>query len=126
MNRKEDTARLDGMAYATRRIKASGMEAWEQELAMRGRRDLGIPLMSPQETVIASQKIKEMTIDTVLTMAVMVLHDEFDFGPKRCKRFCDRYNEKTGCLADDLVSWDDMTQTIKDELGLEIDIRLND
>lgn len=33
--RKEDQARLDGMAYATKRIKADGMEVWERELAMR-------------------------------------------------------------------------------------------
>lgn len=124
--RKEDQARLDGMAYATKRIKADGMEVWERELAMRGRHNLALPLMSPQEIVIASQRIKEMTLDTILTMAVAVLHDEFGFGKTRCKRFSERYSKKAECLADDLVSWDDYTQMIKDELDLKIEIRLND
>lgn len=126
MNRKEDQARLDGMAYALKQIEAEGVEAFEKELAMRGRRNPALPLMSPQETVEASQKIKEMTIDTVLTMTVAVLHDEFGFGKTRCKRFSERYTLKTGCLADNLVSWDDYTRMIKDELDLQIDIRLND
>lgn len=125
MNRREDQARLDGMAYALKQIKAGGIEAFEKELRMRGRRDLAIPV-SPKDLVEASQKIKEMTLDTVITMAVAVLHDEWQFGKKRCKQFFDRFHLKASCIASDLVSWDDYTQMIKDELGLQIDIRLND
>lgn len=125
MNRKEDQARLDGMAYALKQIKAEGVEAFEKELAMRGRRNLAIP-MSQADIMAASQRIKEMTLDTVLTMAVAVLHDEFSFGKTRCKRFSERYTLKAGCLADNLVTWDDYTRMIKDELDLQIDIRLND
>ena len=54
-----------------------------------------------------------------------MLHDEFDFGKQRCRRFWDRYTSKTACLMGDLVSWDDYTQMIRDELDLKIDIRLN-
>lgn len=125
MNRKEDTARLDGMAYALKQIKANGVEAFEKELAMRGRRGLAIPV-SQADLVAGSQRIKEMTLDTVLTLAVATLHDEWQFGKKRCKRFADRYSLKAACLADNLVSWDDYTQMIKDELDLKIEIRLND
>ena len=125
MNRKEDTARLDGMAYALKQIKADGIEAFERELKMRGRRDLAIPV-SQADLVAGSQRIKEMTLDTVLTMAVAVLHDEWQFGKKRCKQFADRYSLKASCLADDLVSWDDYTQMIKDKLDLKIEIRLNE
>ena len=125
MNRKEDTARLDGMAYALKQIKANGIEAFEKELRMRGRRDLAIPV-SQADLVAGSQRIKEMTLDTVLTLAVAVLHDEFGFGKKRCKQFSDRYNLKTDCLRSNLVSWQDYTDMIKDELDLKIEIRLND
>ena len=123
--RKEDQARLDGMAYALKRIKAEGVEAFEKELAMRGRRDLAIPI-SQQDIVAASQKIKEMTFDTIMTLAVAVLHDEWQFGKKRCKQFTERFNLKAACLKYDLVSWDDYTRMLKDELDLQIDIRLND
>lgn len=125
MNRKEDNARLDGMAYALKQIKANGVEAFEKELAMRGRRGLAIPV-SQADLMAGSQRIKEMTLDTVLTLAVATLHDEWQFGKKRCKRFADRYSLKAACLADNLVSWDDYTQMIKDELDLKIEIRLND
>ena len=125
MNRKEDQARLDGMAYATQQIERLGLEAFKKELAMRGRRNLA--LAAPLDGILeGSQRIKEMTLDTVLTMAVAVLHDEFGFGKVRCKRFSERYTKKTECLKDNLVSWDDYTQMIKDELDLSIDIRLND
>lgn len=125
MNRKEDNARLDGMAYALKQIKANGVEAFERELAMRGRRGLAIPV-SQADLVAGSQRIKEMTLDTVLTLAVATLHDEWQFGKKRCKRFADRYSLKAACLADNLVSWQDYTDMIKDELDLKIEIRLND
>ena len=125
MKRKEDTARLDGMAYALKQIKADGVEAFEKELRMRGRRDLAIPI-SQADLIAGSQRIKEMTLDTVLTMAVAVLHDEFGFGKQRCKRFSERYSLKADCLADNLVSWDDYTQMIRDELDLQIEIRLNE
>lgn len=125
MNRKEDTARLDGMAYAYKQIKADGIEAFGRELEMRGRRDLFIPV-SQADLIAGSQRIKEMTLDTVLTMAVAVLHDEFGFGKKRCKRFSERYSLKADCLSSNLVSWDDYTQMIKDELDLQIEIRLNE
>ena len=52
MNRKEDQARLDGMAYALRQIKAHGMDDFEKELVMRGRRDLAIPIS--QQDLIGS------------------------------------------------------------------------
>lgn len=125
MNRREDQARLDGMAYALKQIKAEGIEAFERELRMRGRRDLAIPI-SQQDLIAGSQRIKEMTLDTVLTMSVAVLHDEFDFGKVRCKRFCDRYNSKSQCLLEDLASWQDYTDMIKQELDLEIGIRINE
>lgn len=123
--RKEDIARLDGMAYATRQIEAIGLDEFKRELAMRGRHDLALPVR-PEDIMEASKRIKEMTLDTVLTMTVLVLHDEFGFGKKRCKQFTDRYSLKADCLAAGLVSWDDFTQIIKDELDLEIKIRLND
>lgn len=75
---------------------------------------------------ILCTKIKEMTLDTMLTLSVATLHDEFDFGAKRCQRFIKRANLKAECIVDDLATWDDFIQQIKEELGIQITIRRND
>lgn len=67
-----------------------------------------------------------MTLDTMLTLSVATLHDEFDFGAKRCQRFIKRANLKAECIVDDLATWDDFIQQIKEELGIQITIRRND
>ena len=117
--------RVQSMDYALRQIRKIGEEEFEKELRVRCRTGIDIRL-TPKEIDDCSQKIKEMWLDTVLTMAVAVLHDEFDFGKKRIQRFFDRYMLKSDCLRGGFVTWQDYTDTIKEELGITIDIRLND
>lgn len=57
---------------------------------------------------------------------VATLHDEFDFGAKRCQRFIERMNLKAECIVDDLATWDDFIGQIREELGIQIVIRRND
>lgn len=57
---------------------------------------------------------------------VDALREEFDFGAKRCQRFIKRANLKAECIVDDLATWDDFIQQIKEELGIQITIRRND
>lgn len=64
--------------------------------------------------------------DTMLTLSVATLHDEFDFGAKRCQRFIERMNLKAECIVDDLATWDDFIGQIREELGIQIVIRRND
>lgn len=59
----------------------------------------------------ACTKIKEMTL------SVATLHDEFDFGAKRCQRFIERMNLKAECIVDDLVTWDDLSGRSEKSLG---------
>ena len=74
----------------------------------------------------ACTKIKEMNLDAMLTLSVATLHDEFDFGAKRCQRFIERMNLKAECIVDDLATWDDFIGQIREELGIQITIRRND
>lgn len=67
-----------------------------------------------------------MTLDTMLILSVAVLHDEFGFGQKRCQRFIDRANRIAGSLVDDMATWDDYRQMVKEEIGIEMEIRVND
>lgn len=73
--------------------------------------------MSKKELNKACTKIKEMTLDTMLTLSVATLHDEFDFGAKRCQRFIERMNLKAECIVDDLATWDDLSGRSEKSLG---------
>lgn len=66
----------------------------------------------------ACEQIKGLCYETVLTMSLMVLHDEFDFGKKRLGRFLDRWMLKTDCLTTNLVEWPDMLKALEEEAGI--------
>lgn len=119
---KEAIARLDGMDYALRRIREKGIEDFERELVWRNQTKIGMTIR-PQEINEASWMIKARTMDTVLCMAMLVLHDEFGFGKAKLERFRERFNLKTSCMGDDMVSWGDFRQILKDECGIEMEIR---
>lgn len=99
--------RTEGLELALRIVKEGGAEALEREMDK------------------AAQKIKEQILDTVLAMSVMVLRDEFGFGKKRLDQFKARFNLKTECMNDGLVTWADILEAIRDETGIELTIREN-
>ena len=116
--------RNDGLAMALRIIESDGIEGLRKEIKFRGVTGIHTAL-AKKELDQASKQIKEMTLDTMIVLAVATLHDEFDFGQKRCQRFMDRLELKAGCLIDDLATWPDYIKAIKDEIGLELSIREN-
>ena len=67
-----------------------------------------------------------MTLDTMMVLAVATLHDEFDFGAKRCQRFIDRMVKKADCMLADMVTWQDYITSIEAEMGIRMNIRRND
>ena len=116
--------RNDGLAMALRIAEEDGIEGLRKEIKFRGVTGMHTTL-AKKELDQASKQIKEMTLDTMIVLAVATLHDEFDFGQKRCQRFMDRLELKAGCLIDDLATWPDYIKAIKDEIGLELSIREN-
>lgn len=119
-----EAGRLAGLEMALRIAKKGGVEALEKELKFRGKTGLNTPF-NHKDLEEASEKIKAMTLDTMLLLSVSVLHDEFDFGQKRCQRFIDRANRIAASLVDDMATWDDYRQMVKDEIGIEMEIRVN-
>lgn len=119
-----DRGRNDGLAMALRIAESDGIEGLRKEIKFRGVTGIHTAL-AKKELDQASKQIKEMTLDTMIVLAVATLHDEFDFGQKRCQRFMDRLELKAGCLIDDLATWPDYIKAIKDEIGLELSIREN-
>ena len=119
-----DRGRNDGLAMALRIVESDGIEGLRKEIKFRGVTGIHTAL-AKKELDQASKQIKEMTLDTMIVLAVATLHDEFDFGQKRCQRFMNRLELKAGCLIDNLATWPDYIKAIKDEIGLELSIREN-
>nr|DAE69902.1 MAG TPA: hypothetical protein [Caudoviricetes sp.] len=82
--------------------------------------------LTRQEIAAGSDKIKNMTFDTMLAMSLMTLRDEFTFGKKRLERFKDRFTEKAASLAEDYCTWLDIVDVLKEETGIDLEIRWND
>lgn len=89
--------RTEGMEFALRLAKDKGIEELEKEVRFRNRTGVSLNL-TRQEIAAGSDKIKNMTFDTMLAMSLMTLRDEFTFGKKRLERFKDRFTEKS-CIS---------------------------
>ena len=115
--------RTEGMEFALRIVKDKGIEELEKEV--RFRQSSGISLnVTRQELNAASNKIKDMTLDTLLSIACLC--DLWGFGKKRCQRYMDKMAEGAQYLMDDLATWEDYRKAVQDRLGFEIKIRWND
>lgn len=126
MNLKDyQSGRIDGMNMALTIVKNRGIEGLEDELKFRQVTGIN-SVMSKKEVNEVSRKIKEMTCDTIQALSLAVLHDEFDFGKKRCERFLKRFNLKTESMLDNMATWNDQVEMIKEELGIDLNIRYND
>mgnify|MGYP005765131887 CR=1 FL=1 len=120
-----NAGRNDGLAMALTIAERDGLAALRDEIHFRGVTNIHTSI-AKKELNAASQKIKEMTLDTMLVLAVATLHDEFDFGAKRCQRFIDRMVKKADCMLDDMVTWEDYIAAIEAEMGIRMNIRRND
>lgn len=125
MAAKDEQCRREGMAYALKIAKEKGIEALEQECKFRGATQ--IPLsVSRKACDEVITKIKMNTIDTVIILSAMTLRDEFGFGKKRIEQFAERFNMKAECIMDDYTNWDEQIAILKEECGLDFNIRKND
>lgn len=73
---------------------------------------------------MASQEIKENCVDTIMTMAMWALRDEFGFGKERMQRFYDRFMLKTDMALNHVTDFPEIRNTLEKELGYEINKRI--
>lgn len=125
MTSKEEQARREGMSYALRYAKEHGLEALEQDLKKRGAYNIPIRI-SDKELKEFTDNAKTMLLDTVLILSSMTLHDEFGFGKERLSRFIERFNQKAECIGEDYTSWQDQIDILKEECGIEFQLRMNE
>lgn len=122
---KQLEAHKQGIAYAYKLIKdcepGKEKETLEKEIKFRGL--YNVPITVPRKEVEKFvEETKLNTLQTMLAMCCMTLHDEFDFGKTRLQRFINRFNLKVECLAEDQVTWQDYLDTLEDETSIKLEI----
>lgn len=117
--------REDGLQLALNIVKKKGVKGLEDEIRFRNATQIHT-LLDKKSLEIATQKIKEMTVDTVTVLSVAALRDEFEFGKKRCQRYIDRMNLKAECLTEGFVKWNEIVEDIDNDMGIRLRIRRND
>lgn len=122
---KEEQARREGMAYALRIAKEKGIDALEEDMKMRNA--IGLPVGVDRKALNQfTENVKFNTVDTMVILMAVTLHDEFGFGEKRVQRAIDRFMFKANCLDEDYTTWQEQIEILKEELGIELSIRAND
>lgn len=122
---KEEQARREGMSYALRIAKEKGIDALEEDLKMRNA--IGLPVGVDRKALNKfTENVKFNTVDTMVILMAVTLHDEFGFGEKRVQRAIDRFMFKANCLDEDYTTWQEQIEILKEELGIELSIRAND
>lgn len=120
--REYERGREDGLLLAQRIVREGGVEALDKEIKFRGCTGIHTSLAS-KDLDVASQKIKEMAMDVFLVLGIAALHDCFGFGQKRCQRWKDKIDEGADIFLDDMATWKDYTDSIKEELNLDLEVR---
>ncbi|MEA4972936.1 MAG: hypothetical protein VB119_07105 [Candidatus Metalachnospira sp.] len=123
--KNEEIARREGMAYALKIAQEKGVDGLIEELKFRNVTQIPVAI-SRGACDLCITKIKENTIDTVLVLMAATLHDEFGFGEKRVQQAINRFEEKAECLTENYCTWEDHIRMIKDEMGIELRIRMFD
>ena len=123
--REYERGREDGLSLALRIAREGGVEALEKEVRFRNISGIHTSLAA-KDLDKASEKIKEMTLDTFTIIGIAALHDAFGFGEKRCQRWMDKVMEGADYLANGLATWEDYVNEIKEQLDITLDIRWND
>lgn len=120
--REYERGREDGLLLAQRIVREGGVEALDKEIKFRGCTGVHASL-AYKDLNVASQKIKEMAMDVFLVLGIAALHDCFGFGQKRCQRWKDKIDEGADIILDDMATWKDYTDSIKEELNLDLEVR---
>ena len=122
--REYERGREDGLSLGLRIVREGGLEALENEIRFRNISGIHTSLAA-KDLDKASEKIKEMTLDTFTIIGIAALHDAFGFGEKRCQRWTDKVMEGADYLVDGLATWEDYINSIKERLNLDLQIRWN-
>ncbi|MBR0411096.1 MAG: hypothetical protein IJI25_08860 [Eubacterium sp.] len=115
--------RMQGLDMAYRLLRDAGekkaAELIAAEIVKRGKMPVKLPITS-KEIDVGLEQIKWCMYESYMCQTLMVLHDLFGFGKKRCLDFIHRWNLKVDCMSSGLVNWADYVATIKEELDIDV------
>ncbi len=115
---KEELARYAGANWAIAIAQKDGIETAVNELAWRGAKNIPLGVKKTDVDKFCEEE-KANTVATVAIMAATVLLDEFDMKPEDVDRFWQRFTNKTECLLDKYINWQELRDVLKDEAGIE-------
>ena len=122
---RENEARLQGLGLAYRiACETEGKDsptaiAIEREVKFRKR--TGVKVMyTRKELAKASGAIKQLTIQTVVAMAMLIMWEQFGFGKTRLKRFKDEFDLHADALVKDEITWDDVLDALRACTGIDL------
>lgn len=122
---KEHLIRLQGMEYALDIAKEKGIEALEKEIRKRSK--CYVPLsISQDELNEFCDKVKVNTFKNALILMMVTMRDEFGYGEDRLTRMMERFWKKADCLNEDYTTWDDQTQILAEEVGIDLEVSNED
>ena len=113
--------RNDGLDLALKIVKNGGVEALEEEIKFRGATGVHLGLCK-KEVEASVEKIKTKVLDLFMVLTVAALHDEYGFGAVRSGRVLDKIQEGAMLISNDMATWEDYINAIKEETGMKIDI----
>lgn len=73
------SGRADGLQMALKLVEEGGIDALKQEIQFRNITGINT-VMCKKEVEKATERIKEMTCDTIQSLMVPTIHDEFESG----------------------------------------------
>lgn len=121
MNMKDYQAgRERGLQMALEIVLKEGVPGLQRHVSMMTRTGINPPVPR-KELEILVRPIRNLVQEAYTVLIIETLHTELDFGPKRVNRFMERFFLKQECIVDDVVSWQDYIDAMRDEMGIEID-----
>lgn len=116
---KYEQARRDGMAYAYKIAKETGIDGLEKELRYRNITKHPIGL---EEDYLNQwlDKVKFVLIGAMKCASVMTLRDNFEWGRTRLSRYLDGFNNRVDAAFQNYVTLEDFRESIKEEVGIDI------
>ena len=120
-------ARMQGMIYALNKIKDGGVEELERD--MRKRNLLKLPLTVKESQMDEIYETLTANIyNNMLSIALFVLHDSFQFGKSRIRKFKDAFDKLTldtvdlDYMGQHYVKFEDFAMEINEKYDTGIDI----
>lgn len=85
----------------------------------RNAKKLNAKVIKEVQEVTKEEAIKQAT-SAMLAATLLILHDDYGFGHKRCKDVLEKIEEEFISVSEGYLSLEDMKQTIKEELSIAL------